>query len=77
MGNETISNRGQTVPHAQRASFLPGRTRTLYLAATLIKRGRDEGAERQAVAPSLKWSRQPVNPACTDVAILPRLVLVV
>jgi hypothetical protein len=27
---ETISNRGQTVPHAQHASFLPGHNRTLY-----------------------------------------------
>jgi hypothetical protein len=53
---ETISNRGLTVPHAQRASFLPGRNRTLYLTATLIERGRDKGAERQAVALGLKWS---------------------
>jgi SRSO17 transposase len=63
--NETISNRGLTVLHAQRASFLPGRTRTLYLAATLIERGRDERAERQAVAPGLKWS-----PACGAESIL-------
>jgi hypothetical protein len=52
---ETISNQGQTVPYAQRASFLPGRTRTLYFGATLIERGRDEGAERQAIASKLKW----------------------
>jgi hypothetical protein len=54
-GAEAILNRGQTVLHPPRF-FLPGRTRTLYLAATLIERGRDEGAERQAITPGLKWS---------------------
>jgi hypothetical protein len=55
-GRETISNQGLTVPQAQHASFLPGRNRILYFAANLIERGRDEGAELQAVAPGLKWS---------------------
>jgi hypothetical protein len=53
---ETISNRGLTVPQPQCDSFLPGRNRTQYLAADLIDRGLDDGAELQAVAPGLKWS---------------------
>ena len=48
---ETISKWGLTVPHAQRAAFLPGCNRTPYLAADLIERGMDDGAELQAVAP--------------------------